>query len=104
MPRMIRAVNTGLETFSIWTTRWAGSTPALVLSVFLILSWLITGPIYGYSDTWQLVANTFTTLVEFVMVFILQRAQNKDTTATHAMLHQILDKLDADKENTVRSE
>jgi low affinity Fe/Cu permease len=101
--KVIRAVNTGLERFSVWTTRWAGSTPAFVLSVFLILGWLVTGPIYNYCDTWQLVANTFTTLVEFVMVFILQRAQNKDTQATHDKLNKILLRLDSRQENDVES-
>jgi low affinity Fe/Cu permease len=101
--KVIRAVNAAMERFSLWVTHWTGSTPAFVLSVLLILGWLITGPVYHYCDTWQLVANTFTTLVEFVMVFVLQRAQNKDTDATQSKLNEILAKLDSERPAAVES-
>ena len=67
-----------LERFARRATEWAGSSPAFALAVLTILVWGITGPLFGYSDTWQLVINTGTTIVTFLMVFLIQRSQNKD--------------------------
>ena len=91
---IIGRINEWVAGFSVSVTKWTGSTPAFMLSILLILSWLITGPFFGYSDTWQLIANTFTTLVEFVMVFVLQRTQNADTHETHQKIDAILLSLD----------
>lgn len=71
-------------------TKFAGSTLAFVLSLFVIIGWLITGPIFNYSDTWQLVINTGTTIVTFLMVFLIQRAQNKDSRAVHLKLNELV--------------
>jgi low affinity Fe/Cu permease len=62
-------------------TRWAGSSIAFTLAVLVIVAWLISGPFFNYSNTWQLVINTGTTIVTFLMVFLIQRAQNKDALA-----------------------
>lgn len=71
-------------------TKWAGSTPALALATATIIVWVVTGPIFKYSDTWQLVINTGTTIVTFLMVFLIQRAQNKDSLAVHLKLNELV--------------
>lgn len=68
----------------------AGSTMAFVLAVGIVLAWAATGPIFGYSNTWQLVINTGTTIVTFLMVFLIQRAQNKDTLAVQLKLNELV--------------
>lgn len=78
------------ERIAYHVTRWTGSTTALVLAAATILVWIVTGPIFGYSDTWQLVINTGTTIVTFLMVFLIQRAQNKDSAAVHLKLNEIV--------------
>ncbi len=79
-----------LERFSLWATHATGSTPAFTLAALAILVWGVTGPLFGYSDTWQLVINTGTTIVTFLMVFLIQRTQNKDALATQLKLNEIL--------------
>jgi low affinity Fe/Cu permease len=69
---------------------WSGSTAAFTTAVTIVLVWLATGPLFGYSDTWQLVINTGTTIVTFLMVFLIQRAQNKDSRAIHLKLNELL--------------
>jgi low affinity Fe/Cu permease len=71
-------------------TMWTGSTWAFVLAAVTIILWGITGPLYGFSDTWQLVINTSTTIVTFLMVFLIQRAQNKDSLAIQLKLNEIV--------------
>ncbi len=71
-------------------TNWTGSTAAFALSVSIVLGWVLTGPIFHYSDTWQLVINTGTTIVTFLMVFLIQRSQNKDSLALHLKLNEIV--------------
>ena len=79
-----------LERFSHQATRATGTSSAFVLAVLVIVVWGITGPIFHYSDTWQLVINTGTTIVTFLMVFLIQRAQNKDALAIHLKLNEIV--------------
>src|SRR4029077_2149802 len=71
-------------------TRFTGSTPAFTIAVGIILVWAVTGPIFHYSDTWQLVINTGTTIVTFLMVFLIQRSQNNDSRAVHLKLNEIV--------------
>jgi low affinity Fe/Cu permease len=71
-------------------TDWSGSTPAFFLAAFTVIAWLATGPIFGYTDTWQLVINTGTTIVTFLMVFLIQRTQNKDSRAIHLKLNELV--------------
>jgi low affinity Fe/Cu permease len=68
-----------LARFSLAATQWAGSSWAFGVAVAVILVWALTGPIFHHSDTWQLVINTGTTIVTFLMVFLIQRAQNKES-------------------------
>jgi len=91
MPRKKRnAVSESLETFSYQATRATGTSVAFVVAVTVILVWAITGPLFHFSDTWQLVINTGTTIVTFLMVFLIQRAQNKDALAIHLKLNEIV--------------
>jgi low affinity Fe/Cu permease len=76
--------------FARWATDASGSTAAFGLAVLVIVTWLATGPIFDYSDTWQLVINTGTTVVTFLMVFLIQRAQNKDSRALHLKLNELV--------------
>jgi len=89
MPRRNK-ISALLERFSHEATRATGTSVAFVLAVTAIVVWLITGPLLGYSDTWQLVINTGTTIITFLMVFLIQRAQNKDALAIHLKLNEIV--------------
>ncbi|HKS28749.1 MAG TPA: low affinity iron permease family protein [Pyrinomonadaceae bacterium] len=83
-----------LERFSHMATVWAGSSWAFIMALGVIILWVVTGPIFRFSDTWQLVINTGTTIVTFLMVFLIQRSQNKDALAIHLKLNEIVAALD----------
>jgi low affinity Fe/Cu permease len=76
--------------FASRTADAAGSHWAFIIVVALIVSWLLTGPIFGFSDTWQLIANTVTTLITTLMVFLIQNTQNRDARAIHLKLDELL--------------
>lgn len=78
------------ERFARASTHWTGSTPAFILAVAVVVIWIVTGPLFGFSDTWQLVINTGTTIVTFLMVFLIQRAQNNDSRAVHLKLNELV--------------
>jgi low affinity Fe/Cu permease len=78
------------EAFSKVITHWTGSTGAFGCALGAIVVWALIGPVFRYSDTWQLVINTSTTIVTFLMVFLIQRAQNKDSLAIHLKLNEIV--------------
>lgn len=78
------------EDFAGKMTKFTGSTAAFISACALIIIWLVTGPIFDFSDTWQLVINTGTTIVTFLMVFLIQRAQNKDSLALHLKLNELV--------------
>ena len=67
-----------------------GSSTAFFMAVIVVLLWAVTGPAFGYSDTWQLVINTSTTIVTFLMVFLIQATQNRDSAAIHLKLDELL--------------
>jgi low affinity Fe/Cu permease len=71
-------------------TEWSGQPLAFVLSLLIVIVWLVTGPIFDYSNTWQLVINTGTTIVTFLMVFLIQNAQNRDGSAIQAKLDELI--------------
>ena len=79
-----------LERAATSVSRWTGSTSAFVLACAVIIVWAFTGPGFGFSDTWQLVINTGTTIVTFLMVFLIQRAQNKDALAIQLKLNELV--------------
>jgi low affinity Fe/Cu permease len=78
------------------TAYWTGSPQAFILAIFVVLAWATTGPLFRYSDTWQLVINTGTTIVTFLMVFLVQATQNRDTLALHAKLDGLIEKSEAE--------
>jgi low affinity Fe/Cu permease len=80
----------GFEKFSTQVTHASGSTIAFLIAFLVIVVWLITGPIFNYSNTWQLIINTGTTIVTFLMVFLIQRSQNKDSIAVHLKLNELI--------------
>src|SRR3546814_11587693 len=73
---------------------FAGRPAAFILATVFILVWAVTGPIFAYSDTWQLVVNTATTIVTFLMVFLIQNSQNRDAAAMQAKLDELIRTLD----------
>ena len=78
------------EKFASYVTRATGSSTAFLLALLTILTWIITGPLFHYSDTWQLVINTGTTIITFLMVFLIQKAQNKDSLAIQIKLNELI--------------
>jgi low affinity Fe/Cu permease len=85
-----RGVSVVLERFAHAVTEWVGGSGAFALAAGVVLVWGLTGPLFGFSDTWQLVINTGTTIVTFLMVFLIQRSQNKDAKALHLKLNEVV--------------
>jgi low affinity Fe/Cu permease len=78
------------ERISQTITHFTGSTPAFTIAALIIILWLVTGPVFNFSDTWQLIINTGTTIVTFLMVFLIQRTQNKDSLAIQLKLNELV--------------
>lgn len=78
------------ERFSNWATVATGSSAAFIIAAVTVVVWAVTGPLFHYSQTWQLVINTGTTIVTFLMVFLIQKSQNKDSKAIHLKLNELL--------------
>ncbi len=76
-------------------SQYAGSSWAFTIALLIVVVWAATGPLFHYSDTWQLVINTGTTVVTFLMVFLIQRAQNRDTLAVQLKLNELVAAIDA---------
>jgi low affinity Fe/Cu permease len=76
--------------FARKSARAAGQPVAFALSAAIILLWLVTGPLFGFSDTWQLVVNTGTTIITFLMVFLIQNTQNRDAEAMHIKMDELI--------------
>ena len=72
------------------STYFSGTTNAFIVAMLVIVVWILTGPIFNFSDTWQLVINTGTTIITFLMVFLIQRTQNKDSRALHLKLNELI--------------
>jgi low affinity Fe/Cu permease len=85
-----RGLSARLESLSEAVTRWSGSSGAFAAAVSVIVIWALVGPVFRFSDTWQLVVNTGTTIVTFLMVFLIQRSQNKDSIAVHLKLNELV--------------
>ena len=85
--------NSRPNSYAQWSkqaARLAGRTVTFNIAVLLIIGWLITGPLFDFSDTWQLVVNTATTVITFLMVFLIQNTQNRDTEAIHIKLDELI--------------
>jgi low affinity Fe/Cu permease len=78
------------ETLSAKCAKFTGSSAGFALALVLVLGWAVTGPYFHYSETWQIVINTTTTIITFLMVFLIQRSQNKDVLALHAKLNELI--------------
>ncbi|MDQ8006327.1 MAG: low affinity iron permease family protein [Pedobacter sp.] len=78
------------ERFSNAATKFTGSSPAFISAVAIVVIWAVSGPIFHYSETWQLVINTGTTIITFLMVFLIQKAQNKDGKAIQLKLNELI--------------
>src|SRR3712207_6540191 len=76
--------------FSKWTAHTAGHPIAFLAAVLIIVGWALAGPVFGFSDTWQLVINTGTTIVTFLMVFLIQNTQNRDSAAVQLKLDELI--------------
>jgi low affinity Fe/Cu permease len=81
---------TVFDRFARWTERQLGRSVTFALAVLSVILWGTTGPVFGWSDTWQLVINTGTTIVTFLMVFVIQNAQNRDTQALQLKLDELI--------------
>jgi low affinity Fe/Cu permease len=88
--RQARKEEGALERFSRAATEWTGSSWALGTALTIILVWALLGPLFAFSDTWQLVINTGTTIITFLMVFLIQRTQNKDNEAVQLKLNELV--------------
>ena len=76
--------------FARWVERQVGRSPTFVLAIAVVLLWAVSGPLFGWSDTWQLVINTGTTIVTFLMVFVIQNTQSRDTQAMQLKLDELI--------------
>ena len=81
--------------FATATARWTGRPLVFVACCALVILWAVSGPLFGFSDTWQLVINTSTTIITFLMVFLIQNTQNRDNNALHAKLDELIRVTDA---------
>ncbi len=79
-----------LERLATGATNWTGRNSAFACAMALVIGWLVSGPIFHYSDRWELFINTITSVVTFVMVFVIQRAQNKDTLALQLKVNELI--------------
>lgn len=78
------------ESFANKATAFTGSSPAFIGAALIVIIWAVTGPVFNYSETWQLVINTGTTIITFLMVFLIQKAQNKDSKAIQIKLNELI--------------
>ena len=92
------------EKIAHFASVFSGSTYAFLGALSIILIWIITGPYFNFSDTWQLVINTGTTIVTFLMVFLIQRTQNKDSKAIHLKLNELVAALDGPSNRLIDAE
>lgn len=84
-----------------WIAHAAGQPLAFILAFSTIIVWIITGPIFAFSDTWQLVINTGTTIITFLMVFLIQNSQNRDMASMQAKLDELIYALDGAREQFI---
>lgn len=89
-PDVTRKKRHFFERFSEWAVKATGSSAAFIIASSAVVVWALTGPVFKFSETWQLVINTGTTIVTFLMVFLIQKAQNKDSKAVHLKLNELI--------------
>jgi len=91
----MQTFNDAFRTVAQHAAKASGSAMAFLAAFLIVVAWAVTGPLFAFSDTWQLVINTGTTIVTFLMVFLIQNTQNRDSQALHAKLDELIIKLDA---------
>ena len=84
----------GFHVFATQAANWVGTKWAFLIALLSILIWIVTGPYFHYSDTWQLIINTGTTVITFLVVFLIQNTQNRDARAIHLKLDEIIKSID----------
>jgi len=89
-PRPTSPAGPVLERFSTRVTQWTGTTAAFVIAFGFVLAWAVTGPLFRFSQGWQMVINTGTTVITFLMVFLIQNTQNRDSLAIHIKLDELI--------------
>lgn len=87
---MAKSESSVFERFSNWATKFTGSSYAFLGAVAIVVIWAVSGPVFNYSETWQLVINTGTTIITFLMVFLIQKSQNKDSKAIQIKLNELI--------------
>jgi low affinity Fe/Cu permease len=102
--RRSSSIGESFEKLSEAVTRRAGSSSGFALALGVVVVWALLGPVFHFSDTWQLVINTGTTIITFLMVFLIQRTQNKDALAIHMKLNEIVAAVDGASNRLVDSE
>jgi low affinity Fe/Cu permease len=90
LPKPQKKTDSLFERFSSVITKATGRPGAFITAFLVVIVWALTGPLFGFSDTWQLVINTSTTIITFLMVFVIQQSQNKDTVAIHLKLNELI--------------
>jgi len=96
-----RTTNDWFGRFAAAASGWLGSKRAFAGAVFVILLWAVTGPVFKFSDTWQLVINTGTTIVTFLMVFLIQNTQNRDARAINLKLNELIRAIDKARDQMI---
>ncbi len=86
----MKKITSAFEKFSAKVTKITGKPISFLMAIFIVIVWGITGPVFKFSDTWQLVINTGTTIITFLMVFVIQQSQNKDTIALQLKLNELI--------------
>ena len=92
---MVARINSPFTRFAKKTSTYTGRPATFIIAVLVIVVWACTGPLFDYSDTWQLVINTGTTIITFLMVFLIQNTQNRDTEALQIKLDELIRAMDA---------
>ena len=94
MPNTGNGAENGFHVFATNAANWVGTKWAFLIAILIIVLWLGSGPLFHYSDTWQLIINTGTTVVTFLVVFLIQNTQNRDARAIHLKLDEIIKSID----------
>src|SRR5215831_10523393 len=89
-----RSTDRGFHVFATQAADWVGTKWAFLFALVTIVAWLVSGPYFKFSDTWQLIINTGTTVITFLVVFLIQNTQNRDARAIHLKLDEIIKSID----------
>jgi len=98
---VLKRIDDIFTAISSWIAQASGQPAAFVLALAIVIIWAVTGPMFAFSETWQLVINTGTTIVTFLMVFLIQNAQNRDSAAMQAKLDELLYALDGARDQFI---